>query len=410
MDAEHHLPLPRAFYQRYMWFWHVVTGLSFAGLLSAAVLSRWGNFDVTSALAVVLTLGLMALYIRFYVFVVEWPQALWKNMLYFGGGMLTIFLLAPSYPNYLLLIWMMFGQAFGMLQGVSMALTTLALMVTFAIASVNGQLSELNPNWLWLLTPWIGGIMLHLFIARLIQTSQERGQLIHELEQTKQALQAALYKDVELAALRERERIARDMHDNLGHSLVALAVQLEAVQRLYRVDPQRASHQIDQLKQLTRDSMAVLRRTLEGVRAAGLGDRPLSQALQQLCIATAQSANLDIRCAVSPQADQLDHDVADALWSLTQEALTNVQKHAQARHVQVQLQVQSGAVILDVHDDGVGINASPEQPINGPSGKHFGLQGMHERVTALGGSLQVQRDTGTRVIAQIPISLESRKP
>ena len=112
IDAEHQYPLPRAFYQRYMWFWHVVTGLLFVGLLSAAVSSRWGQFDRSTALAVVLTLVLMAIYTRFYVFAKQWPQALWKNLLYFGCGILAILLLTPSYPYYVLLTWMMFGQAF----------------------------------------------------------------------------------------------------------------------------------------------------------------------------------------------------------------------------------------------------------------------------------------------------------
>ena len=74
----------------------------------------------------------------------------------------------------------------------------------------------------------------------------------------------------------------RDLHDSLGHALVALSVQLEAVQRLYAVDPAGAAAQVDAMKDLTRASMAELRRALEGLRTPGLGDRSLRQALHAL--------------------------------------------------------------------------------------------------------------------------------
>ena len=80
---------------------------------------------------------------------------------------------------------------------------------------------------------------------------------------------------MELAALRERERIARDMHDELGHTLVALSVQLEALQRLLKVDPERAWLQIEAMKHQTRESMAALQRTLAGLCAPHLGGQAL---------------------------------------------------------------------------------------------------------------------------------------
>jgi len=114
----------------------------------------------------------------------------------------------------------------------------------------------------------------HLFIYHATRASAERGRLISQLEQ-------ARARDMELAALRERERIARDMHDELGHTLVALSVQLEAIQRLLKVDPERAWLQIEAMKQQTRESMAALQRTLAGLRAPQLGGQALGQALRQ---------------------------------------------------------------------------------------------------------------------------------
>src|SRR5262249_56005621 len=87
-------------------------------------------------------------------------------------------------------------------------------------------------------------------------TSSERAGLIAELQAAQRALEVARQRDTELAALRERERLARDLHDSLGHALVALSVQLEAVQRLYTVDPARAPAHVSTMKDLPRASMA----------------------------------------------------------------------------------------------------------------------------------------------------------
>ena len=95
-------------------------------------------------------------------------------------------------------------------------------------------------------------MVLYLFIYAIIRTSRERAKLITKLETAQKELELARQRDTELATLQERERLARDLHDSLGHTLVALSVQLEAVQRLYKVDPERASAQVDELKTLTR--------------------------------------------------------------------------------------------------------------------------------------------------------------
>jgi len=118
-------------------------------------------------------------------------------------------------------------------------------------------------------------MLLYLYIYHVFRTSQERARLVNDLRAANEQLARAQAEQQELLLLRERERMARDLHDGLGHSLVALSVQLEAVQRLYPVDPDRASGQIDDMKRLTRDSMTELRRTLDALRAPDAADQSL---------------------------------------------------------------------------------------------------------------------------------------
>lgn len=250
------------------------------------------------------------------------------------------------------------------------------------------------------LIPWLIVSISFSFISKLIRANQERAGLIAELQAARQELELAHQQEVELVALRERERLARDMHDSLGHALVALSVQLEAVQRLYPVNPVSASKQIDEMKTLTRTSMAALRRTLAGLRAPGLNQRSLTQALAELNQEINQRTPLEISCRIAPEVDRLSPAITEALWRVIQEALMNVEKHAAARSVQIDLGVQPEGVTLQVADDGLGL---PLDYTHRPG--HYGLQGMRERLEGLGGTLNLKKNgqVGTLVEAHLPL-------
>lgn len=246
---------------------------------------------------------------------------------------------------------------------------------------------------------WIGGMAVFLFIYGIIRTSSQRADLITKLESAQRELEAARQRDAELATLRERERLARDLHDSLGHSLVALSVQLEAIQRLYKVDADKASAQVDELKNLTRASMDDLRRSLAGLRTPGLGERKLSEALQTLSVDVAQRAYLAVTCHIHDDANQLSPVHAETLWRVAQEALANIERHAGARNVDLKLDIESQHAMLTITDDGCGFPADAE---NKPG--HYGLRGMRERVEGLGGTLTLSgNENGSRVDVSLPI-------
>ena len=183
-------------------------------------------------------------------------------------------------------------------------------------------------------TAWV---MLAFFIGRTIITSAQRGRLILELQAAKRELELARERELELAALRERERLARDLHDTLGHALVTLTVQLEAAQRLQATDPARAATLLAEMQKLTRSSMEDLRRSLANLRTSGLGDRPLAESLRTLCAEAGKRFGAAMDCQVAEGADALPPAVAEVLWRVAQEGLTNVEKHAHAHRVTVNL-------------------------------------------------------------------------
>jgi signal transduction histidine kinase len=299
--------------------------------------------------------------------------------------------------------WIVFayiGQMFGLLP---------ARFGIFATLFVSGILFASNAGWgssesnttflLGTLALWVMLVVFMLFINHLTQTSQERGRLIAELQAAKNELELAQQREAELAVLRERERLARDLHDSLGHALVTLSVQLEAIQRLYRIDPEGASDQVDEMKAMTRSSMDALRRSIAGLRAPDLEDRALRPALQALCVDFAQRTGLEVTCQINEAADNLRPAMAEALWRITQEALTNVEKHAQARSVGVSLEYEPDAVTLRIVDDGVGLAEGAKSLPN-----RFGMRGMRERVEGLGGTLALDGGAnGATVEARLPV-------
>ena len=337
----------------------------------------------------------------FYVLSGRYPFPTRSHLIYFGGGLLAWAVEYQLYPNLFYLLFTFMGQAFGMLAPAGAFAVMGFVLLMLLGQSTSWRFGGLAAGQLYGLLVGFGGLAAtYLFIYGAMRTSASRGQLIQELKQAKRELESSRQRDAELAVLRERERIARDMHDSLGHALVALTVQLEAVQRLYRVDPERASAQVDQIKTLTRESMDALRRSIAGLRASGLEGRTLGAALTQFCVTVGERSHLDVRCAVASALPELRPELADALWAVAQESLVNVERHARARHVDVTLQPaagQPGWVELLVRDDGVDIAAGDLEQAG-----HFGVRGMRERMDTLGGVFEIISDGGVRVRAAAP--------
>lgn len=397
--ADSELPIPAQYFKLYGRFWDVASLLIFSLAAVAVLIANANELTWREWTVAALSIGQGLLYF-FCITRGGWPIS-WRNLaLYFVGGVCMWGLACWLDPFTWWLGFTYFGQMFGLLP--LQAVIPGTAIVTFLIALIT---SDWNIRQIPLgavigfTFQWLVGMALFLFIYGIIRTSGERAKLITKLEAAQKELELARQRDAELATLRERERLARDLHDSLGHALVALSVQLEAIQRLYKVDPEKASAQVDELKRLTRASMDDLRRSLAGLRAPGLGERQLREALQSLSVDVAQRAHLAIACHIHDDANQLSPAHAETLWRVAQEALANIERHAAAHNADLRLEIDAQHATLTIKDDGRGL---PPDAENLPG--HYGLRGMRERVEGLGGTLTLTGNgNGSRVDVKLPI-------
>jgi two-component system sensor histidine kinase DesK len=189
-----------------------------------------------------------------------------------------------------------------------------------------------------------------------------------------------------LAKVAERERIARDLHDLLGHTLSLITLKAELARKLVDRDPQRAKQEMLEVEQTSRAALADVREAISGYRGEGLAAE-LIRARKTL-----ETAGIVVNSDIAelPLSPAQETVLALAL----REAVTNVVRHANAQRCSVRLQRQQNVCTLEIADNGLGADT--------PEGN--GLRGMRERLEALGGSLQRQTEAGTRLVMQLPLA------
>lgn len=194
----------------------------------------------------------------------------------------------------------------------------------------------------------------------------------------------------------ERRRLARELHDETGQALTSILLGLAAVERSESVE---AAHRAAaNLRELVVETLQNVRRLAVELRPSALDDFGLEPALRRLGQTVREGGSLDVQVEARLGGQRLQADVETALYRIVQEALTNVVKHADARHVSIVLTRKPGSVLVMIEDDGRGFD--PKQP----SLEGLGLQGMRERVELLDGSFQVESAsrTGTTLIVELP--------
>ncbi len=191
-----------------------------------------------------------------------------------------------------------------------------------------------------------------------------------------------------LAKLAERERIARDLHDVLGHTLSVIALKSELASKLMERDPARAAQEIREVNDVARDALAQVRSAVTGYRASGLSAE--FEAMKKAF----DTAGVALSVEAEPLTLPPTHENALAL--ILREASTNVLRHANARTCRVRLAHRNNVALLEIVDDGTG----------GSSREGNGLTGMRERIAALGGSLVRDSRSGTRLEITLPLAPE----
>jgi signal transduction histidine kinase len=245
---------------------------------------------------------------------------------------------------------------------------------------------------------WLGaGLVLALLwvVALRRRVAVQASRLALEMRARRDA---ALEHD---ATLRERTRLAADLHDTLEQALTGVAFRVEAIV-VSRAKGQDTPETLDQVRRLLASVREDVRRSVWNLRATALEGHTLPEALTILAERSGAGSAVLLTVETDGPARELPEFVAGNLLLLAQEAMTNALKHAAPRRIAVRVAFTDKAVTLAVSDDGRGFD--PARSV-GPEAGHFGLQGMRERVKRLGGTLEITSipGGGTRLVATVPV-------
>jgi signal transduction histidine kinase len=233
--------------------------------------------------------------------------------------------------------------------------------------------------------------------ARANDAQRESERLLAELQAAHLRLQEYALQAERLAVAEERNRMAREMHDTVGHRLTAAAVQLQAVERLAESDPQRAVIMAANAREQVRAALADLRATVATLRAAPEEDMALGSALSKLAGDFSAATSMSTQLTLPADMPELPSSYRHTFYRATQEALTNAQKHGHASMVSITLDEEGDAWVLRVIDNGCG----PQDA----AGQGFGLLGLRERAQLLGGSVELkgQEGGGSELTVSLPV-------
>jgi signal transduction histidine kinase len=191
-----------------------------------------------------------------------------------------------------------------------------------------------------------------------------------------------------LTVSRERNRLARELHDTLAHSLTAISVSLEAAKAYFDIDSAKTRDLIDRSLDSTRVGVDETRRALRALRSNALEDMGLGPAIRRAAESAASRFHLDLELVLPDPTPSLSPDVEQTVYRIAQEAIENITHHSKAKRFSIQL-IGDGQITLIVQDDGIGFDPrSKELP------DHFGLVGMRERAELVGGKLSVESEKG----------------
>jgi signal transduction histidine kinase len=214
---------------------------------------------------------------------------------------------------------------------------------------------------------------------------------LHEAQQ-REALRGELFNRVVAAQEVERQRIARELHDETGQSLTAIGMGLRGMaSSLHQKDVKRADQILHNLEKLSSNSLVELQRLISDLRPSHLDDLGLASALRWYASDIQERTSLDVYVEISGEEHPVSAPAKTALFRIVQEALNNVIKHAQAKSVEIRLHFLADAVEVQVSDDGHGFDPQVRRSTGRVS---WGLRNMEERATLLGGRFQVRSSPG----------------
>lgn len=229
--------------------------------------------------------------------------------------------------------------------------------------------------------------------------------LMKEQREQRRALAEANQKLVQhaetleqLTISRERNRLSRELHDTLAHTLSAHVVQLEALLTVWDPIPEKAHQMLDGMLATTRSGLDETRRALGALRATPLEELGLALAVRTLAEDTASRCGYDLELNVTDNLDDLSPDVEQCYYRVAQEALANISNHAAPKKVSLRLDHNSSVLKMEIADDGEGFDLDT---VSDQNGSKFGIKGMRERAELIGACFDIKSRPGEGTIVEL---------
>lgn len=240
----------------------------------------------------------------------------------------------------------------------------------------------------------------HLTIRAMQRQLQEKNELLQQEVAERKQIEVALREAntrlsryattlEELAVSRERNRLARDLHDTLAHTLSGIILQLEAAQAVWETDTQQACTLLQTAQNLARGGLSEARSAVQDLRTNVLNEVGLGMAIHQQAVSAAQRSGFQLSLHGTTSLEGLPYEVEQNIYRIVQEALTNVERHAHATQVTIRLHQDEQDMAMTIADDGVGFDNSKQPPED-----TFGLCGIYERALLIGAELKIESAVG----------------
>jgi signal transduction histidine kinase len=351
--------------------YHLISGLPALMFLALAYFGWLERHETWLVPAMILLVTSTAI-LSNYLFNLHLPEAPLSNLEGMMLRQLPVLLIG------LILVAWHYNQWTMIAYSLAVNLTELGIVLIFRLLPTE-QLTSFS---FIILIRTVSFILVGIFINRLIgQLRRQQEALITanaQLTHYAQTLES-------LTISRERNRMSRELHDTVVHTLSGLSVQLETAKAYWEVDPSISRGLVDASLDLTRTGLQDTRRAIKSLRANPLEDLGLVQALRALIDDARDRGNILVEAVLPENGRGLSPDVEQCIYRIAQEALENVIHHARANCLTFRLEMTEDNLTLQVQDDGVGFDTHGGLPAG-----HFGLTGMKERAELAGGHLNVE--------------------
>src|SRR3989441_1363583 len=318
----------------------------------------------------------------------RWRRYVNDSLLALGGGVLVTSLIAAGhlYPRIptISLVYLLVVVALASTRGLYAAsLASLLAVFAFAYCLV-------PPLYTFVVSKIEDLLTLSVFLATAVITSQlawAQRRSAEEARGREHEIRLLYEQAQELAALQERQRLARELHDSVSQALYGIGLGAYTAREALESDPEQAIASIDYVITLTEAGLAEMRALIFELRPESLEIEGLVAALTKQVAVLRTRYKLTVDVTLDNEPD-LPLEMKHALYRVAQEALHNIVKHARASTVALRLARQGNEIILEVHDNGKGFDPA------GPFPGHLGLRSMRERVTKIGGTLSIESVPG----------------